>query len=152
RGSTTDGNDRWPDQLLARLGGRPVAVLNQAAGGNRVLHDGLGPSALARFDRDVLALGAVTAVLIFEGVNDIGTAAATDAAQPQVRAARTAAFAQRAERARPRDLAVHAATITPFGGNAYDDDLRERSRQAVNAWIRHAGPFDEVIDFDRAVR
>jgi lysophospholipase L1-like esterase len=151
RGSTTNGNDRWPDQLrLAR-----VAVLNQAAGGNRVLNDGLGPSVLARLDRDVLALGAVEWLLLFEGVNDIGTAAATDDAQRQVTADLIAAYRQVITRAQARDIAVYGATITPFGGNAgYDDPggLRERSRQQVNRWIRHGGGFDAVVDFDAAVR
>ncbi|WP_305790227.1 SGNH/GDSL hydrolase family protein [Symbioplanes lichenis] len=153
RGSTTNGNDRWPDQLQPRLPG--VAVLNQAAGGNRVLHDGLGPSVLARLDRDVLALGAVSRLLLFEGVNDIGTAPATDAAQQQVVADLIAAYRQVIVRAEARDIATIGATITPFGGNAgYDDPggLRERSRQAVNHWIRRSGAFASVIDFDAAVR
>ncbi|WP_306212879.1 GDSL-type esterase/lipase family protein, partial [Actinoplanes sp. RD1] len=151
RGSTTNGNDRWPDQLQPRLPG--VAVLNQAAGGNRVLHDGLGPSLLARLDRDVLALGAVSRLLLFEGVNDIGTAPATDAGQRQVVADLIAAYGQVILRAEARDIATCGATITPFGGNAsYDDPagLRERSRQAVNHWIRHGGAFATVTDFDAA--
>ena len=48
----------WPDQLARRLvsqGGPEIAVVNEGIGGNRVLHDGAGVSALARFDRDVLA-------------------------------------------------------------------------------------------------
>jgi lysophospholipase L1-like esterase len=158
RGSTTNGNDRWPDQLLARLQAKPatagVAVLNQAAGGNRVLNDGLGPSVLARLDRDVLALGAVEWMLLFEGVNDIGTAAATGTAQHQVTADLIAAYGQLAVRAKARDITVYGATVTPFGGNGYDDPagLREASRQAANAWIRGSGVFDEVVDFDAAVR
>jgi lysophospholipase L1-like esterase len=153
RGSTTNGNDRWPDQVQPRLPAG-VAVLNQAAGGNRVLDDGLGPSVLSRFDRDVLAVGRARWVLLFEGVNDIGTAAATDAAQRQLTADLTAAFAQLVTRARARDLTVYGATLTPFGGNDYDDPagLRERSRQRINTWIRTAGAFDAVVDFDEAVR
>ncbi len=159
RGSTTNGNDRWPDQLLTRLHGHPatagVAVLNQAAGGNRVLNDDLGPSVLARLDRDVLALGAVNWMLIFEGVNDIGTADATDAAQAQVVSDLIAALGQVALRAQARDITAYAATITPFGGNTpYDDPggLRERSRQAVNRWIRHSHAFEAVVDFDAAAQ
>src|SRR3954471_15236140 len=76
RGSTTDRNDRWPDQLAARLReartSHGVAVLNQAAGGNRVLNDGLGPNLLARLDRDLLAHSDVRWALVFEGINDIG--------------------------------------------------------------------------------
>ncbi|WP_030443684.1 SGNH/GDSL hydrolase family protein [Actinoplanes subtropicus] len=153
RGSTTDGNDRWPDQLFAR---RPrTAVLNQAAGGNRVLNDGLGPNVLARLDRDVLATSGVDRMLIFEGVNDIGTAPATDAAQKQVTDDLLFAFEQVVLRAHARDIMVYGATITPFGGNTgYDDPdgLRERSRRAVNAVIRRGRLFDEAADFDIAAR
>ena len=153
RGSTTDGNDRWPDQLFAR---RPrTAVLNQAAGGNRVLNDGLGPNVLARLDRDVLATSGVDRMMIFEGVNDIGTAAATETAQKQVTDDLLFAFEQVVLRAHARDITAYGATITPFGGNTgYDDPdgLRERSRQAVNAAIRRGRLFDEFADFDIAAR
>jgi lysophospholipase L1-like esterase len=154
RGSTTNGNDRWPDQLSARLGGGH-AILNQAAGGNRVLQDGLGPSALARLDRDVLALGGATALIVFEGVNDIGTAAATPQAQQRAGDDLRAAYDQIVTRAHARDLRVYGATLTPFGGNeGYDDPagLREQTRAGVNDWIRRGGRFDRVLDFDAAVR
>jgi lysophospholipase L1-like esterase len=153
RGSTTNGNDRWPDQLFARLA--KTAILNQAAGGNRVLNDGLGPSVLARLDRDVLATSGADRMLLFEGVNDIGTAAATDEAQRQLVADLLVAYEQIVVRAHAVDIPVFGATITPFGGNTgYDDPdgLRERSRQAVNAAIRRGRLFDAVVDFDVAVR
>ncbi|NUT97429.1 MAG: SGNH/GDSL hydrolase family protein [Saccharothrix sp.] len=156
RGSTTNGNDRWPDRLLARLQQHPTtartAVLNQAAGGNRVLNDGLGPNVLARYDRDVLATTGVTSVLVFEGVNDLGTAPATEAAQKQVADDLIAAYEQLV--ARSAGLRVYGATITPFGGNSYDDPdgHRERARQRVNEWIRTSGTFAEVVDFDRVAR
>ena len=157
RGSTTDGNDRWPDRLLARLQAdrrlNDVAVLNQAAGGNRVLNDGLGPNALSRLDRDVLAQSGVRWLIVFEGVNDIGTAAATPDAQKQVTDDLIAAYDQFVVRAHAQGIRVYGATITPFGGNTgYDDPdgLREASRQAVNRWIRTAHRFDAVIDLDRA--
>lgn len=158
RGSTTDGNDRWPDQLLARLQADPattrVAIVNQAAGGNRVLNDGLGPNAIGRIDRDVLAQSGVKWLLVFEGVNDIGTAEATDAAQKQVTDELIAAYQQIITRAHALGIRVYGATITPFGGNGYDDPqgLREASRQAVNTWIRTSHRFDAVVDFDKAVR
>jgi lysophospholipase L1-like esterase len=154
RGSTTNGNDRWPDRLNARLRGRH-AVLNQAAGGNRVLQDGLGPSALARLDRDVLAVGGVVALIVFEGVNDIGTAAATPAAQQAVGDELLFAYDQIITRAHARDLRAYGATLTPIGGNTgYDDPdgLREQTRARLNAWIRRSGRFDGVADFDAAVR
>ncbi|WP_182880298.1 SGNH/GDSL hydrolase family protein [Microbispora sp. H10949] len=159
RGSTTNMNDRWPDRLADRLHARRatsgVAIVNQGAGGNRVLDDGLGPNVLARLDRDVLAQSGVRWLVLFEGVNDVGTAEATEAAQKQVAEDLVAAYDQVVRRAHARGVRVYGATLTPFGGNdAYDDPggLRERSRQAVNEWIRASGRFDAVIDFDRAAR
>jgi lysophospholipase L1-like esterase len=159
RGSTTNGNDRWPDQLLARLQSRhetsDIAVLNEAAGGNRILNDGLGPNGLGRIDRDVLAQSGINWLLVFEGVNDIGTADATPAAQAQVVSDLIAAFDQIIIRTHAQGIKVYGATITPFGGNTgYDDPagLREASRQQVNDWIRTSHEFDAVIDFDKAVR
>ncbi|MDX3514431.1 SGNH/GDSL hydrolase family protein [Streptomyces caniscabiei] len=159
RGSTTNGNDRWPDQLFDRLQRQPatrhIAVVNQAAGGNRVLNDGLGPNALARLDRDVLAHSAVEQLIVFEGVNDLGTAAATPAAQQRVTADLVAAYEQIVVRAHARGIRVYGATLLPFRGNTpYDDAAghREAARQAVNTWIRTSGTFDAVLDFDRAVR
>jgi hypothetical protein len=54
--STEDADHRWPDFLASRLvnAGLKIGVLNQGISGNRLLTDGAGPSALARFDRDVL--------------------------------------------------------------------------------------------------
>lgn len=159
RGSTTNLNDRWPDQLFRRLQHdrrtASVAVCNQAAGGNRVLADGLGPAALARLDRDVLGCSGVRWLIVFEGVNDLGTAEATLPAQRQVVEDLLSAYHQIIIRAQAHGIRVYGATLTPFGGNApYDDagGLRERSRQAVNDWIRTSGRFDRVIDFDRALR
>ncbi|MFD9700346.1 SGNH/GDSL hydrolase family protein [Lentzea sp. NPDC059081] len=150
RGSTTNGNDRWPDQLVDRL--HDVPVLNQAAGGNRVLDDGLGPNVLARLDRDLLAQGGVRWLILFEGVNDIGTAATT--AQQTVAEDLIAAYQQIVDRAHAHDIAVYGATLTPFGGHGYDDPegMRESARQTVNRWIRTSRRFDAVLDFDAAVR
>ncbi|WBB58935.1 SGNH/GDSL hydrolase family protein [Streptomyces sp. WMMC500] len=158
RGSTTNGNDRWPDLLFDRLrgdGAPPVAVVNQAAGGNRVLDDGLGPNALAHLDRDVLAVSGARWLLVFEGVNDIGTAPATPAAQRETGDELLAAYDQIVTRAHAQGIRVYGATLTPFGGSTpYDDPagLREATRQRVNDWIRTSGRFDAVVDFDAATR
>ncbi|MEU0529900.1 SGNH/GDSL hydrolase family protein [Amycolatopsis tolypomycina] len=149
RGSTTNGNDRWPNVLASRLHG--VSVVNQAAGGNRVLQDGLGPNVLARLDRDLLATSGVSWAIVFEGVNDIGTAAPADAAG--VADQLIDAYDQILVRAHAQDIRVYGATITPFGGNTgYDNPLREEARQKVNAWIRQPGHFDALLDFDKVVR
>ena len=158
RGSTTNGNDRWPDLLNDRLrgpGAPPVSVVNQAAGGNRVLDDGLGPNALARLDRDVLAVSGARWLLVFEGINDIGTAPATPAAQEETGDELVAAYDQIVTRAHAQGIRVYGATLTPFGGSTpYDDPegLREATRQRVNDWIRSSGRFDAVVDFDAATR
>lgn len=155
RGSTTNGDDKWTDQLFSRLQPLGVTVLNQGLGGNRVLNDGLGPNVLARFDRDVLAQTGVRWLIVFEGVNDIGTADPTEAAQKQVASDLIAAYQQIITRAHAQGIRVYGATITPFGGNdPYDDPsgFREAARQEVNAWIRTSHQFDAVLDFDRAIR
>ncbi|WP_328743914.1 SGNH/GDSL hydrolase family protein [Streptomyces sp. NBC_00285] len=158
RGSTTNMNNRWPDQLLARLQSRPatsgIAILNQAAGGNCVLRDCLGPSALSRVDRDVLAQSGVSWLFVFSGVNDIGGAGTTDSATKKVTADLVTGYQQIITRAHAQGIRVYGATLTPFGGNGYDDATaaHEAARQAVNDWIRTSGRFDAVVDFDRAVR
>ncbi|MFI5585352.1 SGNH/GDSL hydrolase family protein [Amycolatopsis sp. NPDC051758] len=146
RGSTTNGNDRWPDVLASRV---PAAVVNQAAGGNRVLQDGLGPNVLARLDRDLLAQSGVSWAIVFEGINDLGTAA--PAAASAVASDLIDAYDQIIVRAHAAGIRVYGATLTPFGGNeGYDDPLREAARTSVNEWIR--AHFDAVLDFDRVVR
>jgi hypothetical protein len=73
RGSTTDRNNRWPDLLFRCLqkseGTKHISFGNLAAGGNRILADGLGPNAFGRIDRDVLAHPGVGYAMVFEGVN-----------------------------------------------------------------------------------
>ena len=153
RGSTTDRNRRWPDALARRLQAKPqtaqIGVLNQGIGGNRLLHDGLGPSALARLDRDVLEQSCVQWLIVFEGVNDLGTA--PPEAPGEVAQGIIAAYEQIIQRAHVRNIRVYGATITPFGGSFYASPAREANWQAVNHWIRISGRFDAVIDFAAAV-
>jgi lysophospholipase L1-like esterase len=164
RGSTTNGNDRWPDQLLDLMRSRgddgaasagSVALLNQGIGGNRVLRDGLGPAIFARLHRDVLAVSGVRWLVVFAGVNDIGTAEATLAAQAQVAAELGAAYEQIAAMVHAAGIACYAATLTPFGGSASYDDPgghREYARRRVNARIRsRRRRYGAVLDFEAAV-
>jgi lysophospholipase L1-like esterase len=164
RGSTTNGNDRWPDQLLDLMRSRgdggagyagSAALLNQGIGGNRVLRDGLGPAVLARLHRDVLAVSGVRWLVVFAGVNDIGTAEATLAAQAQVAAELGAAYEQIAAMMHAAGIACYAATLTPFGGSASYDDPgghREYARRRVNARIRsRRRRYGAVLDFEAAV-
>lgn len=160
-GATTNGNDRWTDVLAQRLqaspGTRSIGVSNQGIGGNHLLTDGLGPNALARFDRDVLAPAGVRWLIVFEGVNDLGGLARTAEVSPEEHNARVkqviSAYEQIVVRAHAHGLRVYGATITPYVGSDYyhPSAVSEADRQAVNAWIRDAGHFDSVIDFDKVV-
>jgi lysophospholipase L1-like esterase len=151
RGSTTNGNDRWPDQLARRLQSnattRPVAVLNMGIGGNQVVSGGLGPTAVARYQRDVLEQRGVRWVIVLEGVNDIGNSSDAGIADRLI-----SAYEGFIDAAHARDIRVYGAPILPFGGNGYGTPAHEAARQAVNAWIRTSGRFDAVIDLDAAVR
>jgi len=161
RGSDTDMNNRWPDLVRARMLNNTatanIAVANQAAGGNRILADGLGPNALGRIDRDVLAQSGVKYAMIFEGINDIGTADVTQAAQDAVFSQLLVAFQQIITRVHAFGIPIFAATITPFSApnstiQPYSNPVREATRQKINSWIRTSGKFDAVMDFDAIVR
>jgi lysophospholipase L1-like esterase len=155
RGSGTDRQNRWPDELARRLQSDPatrlVAVLNAGIGGNCVLRTCLGPSALARLERDVLHPAGVRWVIALEGVNDIGQAKSPAEADSIARGL-IAAYAQIVERAHARGLRVYGATILPFGASFYDAPYREAARTTVNEWIRTSRTFDAVIDLDAALR
>ena len=150
--STIDTNNRWPDVLARRLAARKgtgVAVLNAGISGNRVLGDGAGLSALARFDKDVLMQTGVTHVVVMEGINDIGVARSN----PSPSAADLiAGHKQLIERAKARGLKIYGGTLTPYEGAAYFTPEGEAKRQALNDWIRTSGAYDAVIDFDKATR
>ncbi|MEI6761532.1 MAG: SGNH/GDSL hydrolase family protein [Betaproteobacteria bacterium] len=149
--SGIDANRRWPDLLAARLAsaGMSMSVVNGGIGGGRVLDDGVGPNALARFDRDVLAQPGVTHVTIMEGINDIGGGGSKP--YPSV-ADLIAGHRQMIDRAHARGIRVIGATLTPFEGAAYWTPEGEAKRQALNNWIRTSKAYDEVLDFDAAVR
>jgi lysophospholipase L1-like esterase len=160
--STTNGNDRWTDVLAERLQQSPltqnIGVSNQGIGGNHLLTDGLGPNALARLDRDVLAPAGVRWVITLEGVNDLGGLSLHGDVPPAAHAALVAriegAYRQIIARAHAHGIRVIGATITPFTGSDYyhPGPANEADRIAVNDWIRTPGHFDAVIDFDAVVR
>ncbi|KAK0383086.1 hypothetical protein NLU13_9000 [Sarocladium strictum] len=158
RGSTTNGANRWPDQFVERLQNNPatrhVAVVNQAAGGNRLLADGLGPNALGRIDRDVISHSGVRRAIIYNGVNDIGVAGTDEASQEVIGSRIIQAYDQMILRLHRHGIAVYGATITPFTGpnQSYGHPNREATRQKVNKWIRESGKFDAVFDFDEVIR
>jgi lysophospholipase L1-like esterase len=156
--ATTDANDRWPDVLASKLSKVHFGVVNRGIGGNRVLADGLGPSMLSRFDRDVLATPGARYLIVLEGVNDIGGLDRTESHTAETHSALVreieAAYAQIVARAHSQGIAVFGGTVTPFRGSDYyrPSDRTEADRNALNQWIRTSGVFDAVIDFDKAMR
>jgi lysophospholipase L1-like esterase len=152
--STSNADHRWPDDLAARLAAArlpaPVGVVNEGISGNRVLANGLGPSAESRFDRDVTSQPGAGFVILLEGINDIGVAGtAVNPTAQQI----TAGYQNLISRAHAHGLKIIGCTLTPFGNAAgYFSPQSEAKREAVNTFIRSSGAFDAVIDFDAAVK
>jgi lysophospholipase L1-like esterase len=155
--TTVDADRAWPAVLARRLAARkgaPRAVINMGISGNRVLKEGAGSSALARFDRDVLARPGAKWVLLLEGINDIGfSAIAGLPASEKVTAEEIiAGYRLLIGRARQHGLTIIGGTLTPFEGVNTYTAAGEQMRQDVNQWIRDSGEFDAVVDFDKATR
>jgi lysophospholipase L1-like esterase len=159
--ASLDRDQRWTDHLAARLAPRSVAVVNAGISGGRLLRDGMGESALARFQRDVLDQPGVTCAIVLIGINDIswpGTAFARDQPPPSL-AGLQAGYRQLVDRAHARGVRVAAATLLPFAGalsgtplEGYYQPDKDALRDRLNAWLRQAAPFDAVIDLDQALR
>lgn len=159
--ASLDNNARWPDFLAARLAPYGVAVLNAGISGGRLLSDGMGVNALARWERDVLAQPGVQSAIVMLGINDIawpGTAFAPASAPPTL-AALTAGYRQLIAQAHSHGVRVIGATLTPFEGalpgtplEDYYQPAKDALRRQVNDWIRHSGAFDAVIDADAILR
>ncbi|MER8579598.1 SGNH/GDSL hydrolase family protein [Mesorhizobium sp. M1423] len=161
--STPDANNRWPDHIATRLheANRNVAVVNEGFSGNRVLTDGMGVNALARFDSDVLSHPQVSTVVLMMGINDIGwpgeNAITPDDKEPTAEDIITG-YKQLIARAHAHGMRIVAATLTPFADTfkglpteGYYTPEKEKIRVAVNEWIRSGSGFDGVIDFDKVM-
>lgn len=160
--STTDGRSsginqqaRWTDHLARRLHDNPrtgqISVLNQGIGGNCVLKDCLGPSALNRFQEDVINQPKAKWLIIMEGVNDIGGSKGEEGAA-LVANRLIDAYKAMIDEAHAHDMKVYGATLTPFGGSFYDSPAHRDAWKKVNDWIRNSGEFDAVIDFAAALQ
>ena len=153
--SSPDTDRSWPSVLAQRLAANPataqIAVVNEGISGNRVLSDGAGVNALARFDRDVLGVAGVKWLMILEGINDMNGAAraASAGGTPITADDLIGAMKQMIERAHAHGIQVIGCTLTPFG-NATESV--EGMRQALNAFIRSSGAFDSVVDFDKVIQ
>ncbi len=158
--STPDTNHRWPNFLAERLSQHHVrfSVVDEGIAGNRVLHDFVGPNALARFDRDVLTQAGVGYVTVLLGINDIGdisrVLAGPTGLAPQPASADQiiAGHLQMITRAHQQGLKIVGCTLTPFEGAAYFTPEGETKREAVNKFIRTGGAYDGVVDFDAVIR
>jgi len=165
-GSTSGANRRWPDFLAARLAARKGTVwgvANQGISGNRVLNDGAGEAAVTRLDRDILAMPGVKAMIVFEGVNDLGVGFGPQRPAPAGASARPAppsitakdvinGYRQIITRAHARAIKIYGATIAPYKGAGYWSDRGEAARQEINRFIRTSKEFDAVLDFDAVIR
>jgi len=158
-GSTQDANTRWPDYLAERLQAdaklSSIGVVNAGIGGNHILHDGIGPSALSRFDRDALDKPGVRWIVLLEGINDIGGSGFAWDAKDKISTQQLIdGMKTLIARAHAKHVKIYGATLTPYGGNGwpYHSVAGEKTREALNEWIRHSGAFDGVVDFDKAVR
>jgi lysophospholipase L1-like esterase len=179
--STVNANARWPNDLARRVDGGSwfaLGVADEGISGNRVLNDSpcFGVNAQARFDRDVIGRSDARAVILMEGINDIGFPhLMPDPSDPshkvigptgtgfgvpitcfQPQTSVTAeqiigGYEQLIAQAHAAGLRIFGATLTPFKGAPYFTAEGEATRETVNQWIRTSGAFDGVIDFDRAL-
>ena len=151
RGTTTNGQDRWTDQLSRSLltdpATRNLSVLNFGLGGNCILRGGLGPTGESRYARDLFGHPGVKYVILFEGTNDLGGSRNAMATTDGIKEVWTKIV----QEAHQRGIKVFGATVTPVKGNGYYSPDHEAGRVDLNEWIRTSGVFDGVIDFDRLV-
>ncbi|MDE2260919.1 MAG: SGNH/GDSL hydrolase family protein [Gammaproteobacteria bacterium] len=155
----TEGAHRdYPQQLSVLLAAQRGAdqswvVINSGISGNRLLRDGAGQKALARFDRDALDITGVRAILLLEGINDIGWAFDPRGdGGPLTAEDIIGAYQDLIRRAHARGLQIFLGTLTPYEGATYSRPQGEKVREQVNAWIRKGQGFDGVVDFDAALR
>jgi lysophospholipase L1-like esterase len=152
-GSTHGENHRWSDLLSDRLQARAheAGVVNAGIAGNRLLAKLVGDSGLDRFERDVLSVPGVSAVVVLIGINDL----AAHAPEPESSAEDVIAGQKKLlAAAKARGVRVLGGTLLPFEGTDGDGFFLpsdEPKRQAVNAWIRSAGAYAAVVDFDRVL-
>lgn len=148
--STPNQNRRWPDYLAQRLQRQRVGIVNRGISANQLLTTeptGLlaGRAGLERYERDVLSTPGVRAVIVLIGINDISYHSASAASLAD-------GYRQLVTRGRARGIRIYGATLLPFENSPYHTLARETIRQSINQWIRTAGAFDGVIDFDAALR
>lgn len=155
--STPGWNLSWPQQLALRIAkaqrGKDWVVIDSGISGNRLLYDGAGQQGLERFGRDALDIAGVKAIILLEGINDIGAGSTIDTdTGPRSADDIIGAYKQLIARAHARHIKIYGGTMTPYSGAVYYSSQGEAVREAVNTWIRTSGAFDGVIDFDAVMR
>lgn len=146
RGTTNDKQNRWTDIANETLGkASNIGILNLGIGGNAVCQGGIGPTAIERFRRDVLNQHGRRAVIVFEGVNDIGGSRNVDETKELL----IKSYLDMINQAHQNNLQIYFATITPFGKSFYFTEEKERCRQEINEWIRNCPVIDKVFDLDK---
>ncbi len=154
RGSGINKQNRWTDILASRLNANKntahIGVLNLGIGGNCVVRGGLGPTALNRFDRDVLSQSGTKWLIILEGINDIGGIRKAEDASAIAQEI-IEGYKVMIDKAHAKGIKVFGGTILPFEKSFYDAPYKQDARDIVNEWIRTKGNFDAVIDFDKAM-
>ncbi|MFH8758437.1 SGNH/GDSL hydrolase family protein [Streptomyces atroolivaceus] len=148
--TTGNANQRYPDHLARRLqdrSGPTLSVVNAGLGGNRLIaeRDGepyYGPSGVSRVERDALGQSGVRAVILQEGINDIGFSASAEDI--------IAGYRTFIEKVHARGVPVYGGTLLPFRGSFVWTPERQATWTTVNDWIRHSGAFDGVVDFASA--
>lgn len=154
-GSTALKYNSWPDALADRIAASPyagkISVVNAGISGNRLLREGSGPAALARFDRDVCSVPGATHVILLEAINDIGNGFVRPPENPTLDEL-IGSYRQIIARAHDCGLKIYGGTLTPYEGAKYYDPAGEAKRQALNTFIRTSGEFDGFVDFEKATR
>jgi lysophospholipase L1-like esterase len=160
--STLNGSDRWPDVLSRRLHakfGAKFAVVNAGIGGNQIAGPAEysaqkpfpgGPAAIQRLERDVLSLSGVSAVIWLEGINDFSKNG-NASVESVTNALRDGVAFIRSRIPGVRVIGATVATALGNAGPAHGFAEQDLKRQALNGFIRGAGIFDGVIDFDKVL-
>jgi lysophospholipase L1-like esterase len=129
-------------RLQALYGRFAPAVSNEAIAGNRVVSGGNGPPALDRLQNDVLDRSGLSAVIFYEGTNDITggiTASNLIAGMQQV-----------IDRVHHKGVPIYGGTVIARGRPAplagWNGSM-EGVKLAVNHWMHTDANFDGLVEF-----
>ncbi|MBN1646656.1 MAG: SGNH/GDSL hydrolase family protein [Spirochaetales bacterium] len=154
RGSWNNKNNRWPDNLAARLQSsdeyKHISVVNMGIGGNSLCTGGIGPLGVQRLDRDVFDVAGIRWLIVMIGVNDIGGSGG-EMNVTKTPARMISAYQEIISKAKAHGIKVYAIPIFPFGGSGYDNEWNRKIREAVNNWMYTSGEFDAIIPLDKVV-